>query len=80
MTPNLQCAGLDTTLVDALHTMHDGKFLHLHVTDCSEYDTIFFYVSRFTMEEIEAVIIATSVHTFFSEATHLVNSTHNVGH
>lgn len=33
MTPNPECAGLDTTLVDALHTMHDGKFLHLPVTD-----------------------------------------------
>ncbi|CAK9198841.1 unnamed protein product [Sphagnum troendelagicum] len=33
MTPNPECAGLDTTLVDALHTMHDGKFLHLPVVD-----------------------------------------------
>lgn len=33
MTPNPECATLDTTLVDALHTMHDGKFLHLPVTD-----------------------------------------------
>ena len=33
MTPNPECASLDTTLVDALHTMHDGKFLHLPVTD-----------------------------------------------
>jgi hypothetical protein len=33
MTPNPECVGLDTTLVDALHTMHDGKFLHLPVVD-----------------------------------------------
>jgi CBS domain-containing protein len=33
MTPNPECAGLDTTLVDALHAMHVGKFLHLPVTD-----------------------------------------------
>lgn len=33
MTPNPECAGFDTTLVDALHIMHDGKFLHLPVTD-----------------------------------------------
>lgn len=33
MTPNPECAGLDTTLVDALHAMHDRKFLHLPVTD-----------------------------------------------
>lgn len=33
MTPNPECASLDTTLVDALHTMHDGKFLHLPVTN-----------------------------------------------
>jgi hypothetical protein len=37
MTPNPECAGLDTTLVDALHTMHDGKFLHLPVTDRDGY-------------------------------------------
>ncbi|CAK9860968.1 unnamed protein product [Sphagnum jensenii] len=30
--------------------------------------------------EIEAVIIATGVHTFFGKAAHLVDSTNNVGH
>jgi len=30
--------------------------------------------------EIEAVVIATGVHTFFGKAAHLVDSTHNVGH
>eukprot|EP00250_Pteridium_aquilinum_P010447 c19394_g1_i2 orf=514-2202(-) len=33
MTPNPECASVDTTIVDALHTMHDGKFLHLPVID-----------------------------------------------
>jgi H+-transporting ATPase len=30
--------------------------------------------------EIEAVVIATGLHTFFSKAAHLVDSTHQVGH
>ncbi|XP_021298131.1 plasma membrane ATPase-like [Herrania umbratica] len=30
--------------------------------------------------EIEAVVIATGVHTFFGKASHLVDSTNNVGH
>lgn len=33
MTPNPECATIDTPIVDALHTMHDGKFLHLPVID-----------------------------------------------
>ncbi|KAK7350924.1 hypothetical protein VNO77_09986 [Canavalia gladiata] len=33
MTPNPQCASLETTILDALHMMHDGKFLHLPVVD-----------------------------------------------
>ncbi|KAL8226524.1 hypothetical protein R6Q57_016356 [Mikania cordata] len=33
MTPNPECATIDTPIVDALHTMHDGKFLHLPVVD-----------------------------------------------
>lgn len=33
MTSNPECATIDTTIVDALHTMHDGKFLHLPVVD-----------------------------------------------
>ncbi|KAK4341030.1 hypothetical protein RND71_039531 [Anisodus tanguticus] len=33
MTPNPECATTDTPIVDALHTMHDGKFLHLPVVD-----------------------------------------------
>ncbi|KAK7358656.1 hypothetical protein VNO77_00594 [Canavalia gladiata] len=31
MTKNPECATIDTPIVDALHTMHDGKFLHLPV-------------------------------------------------
>ncbi|CAN4100563.1 unnamed protein product [Withania somnifera] len=33
MTPNPERASLDMPIVDALHTMHDGKFLHLCVVD-----------------------------------------------
>ncbi|MCD7471701.1 CBS domain-containing protein cbscbspb4 [Datura stramonium] len=33
MTPNPECATTDTPIIDALHTMHDGKFLHLPVVD-----------------------------------------------
>ncbi|XP_057988583.1 CBS domain-containing protein CBSCBSPB1 isoform X2 [Hevea brasiliensis] len=33
MTPNPECATIDTPIVDALHTMHDGKFLHLPVVN-----------------------------------------------
>ncbi|KAJ6374525.1 hypothetical protein OIU78_030103 [Salix suchowensis] len=36
MTPNPECATIDTPIVDALHTMHDGKFLHLPVLDRDE--------------------------------------------
>ncbi|KAL7224236.1 hypothetical protein ACSBR1_025657 [Camellia fascicularis] len=33
MTPNPECATVDTPLVDALHIMHNGKFLYLPVVD-----------------------------------------------
>ncbi|KAJ4715187.1 CBS domain-containing protein [Melia azedarach] len=33
MTPNPECATMETTILDALHIMHDGKFLHLPVID-----------------------------------------------
>lgn len=33
MTPNPECATVDTTILEALHIMHDGKFLHLPVVD-----------------------------------------------
>ncbi|KAK9292893.1 hypothetical protein L1049_020874 [Liquidambar formosana] len=33
MTPNPECATLETTILTALHIMHDGKFLHLPVVD-----------------------------------------------
>ncbi|KAG2410657.1 hypothetical protein LR48_Vigan01g009700 [Vigna angularis] len=37
MTPNPDCASVDTTILDALHMMHDGKFLHLPVIDKDGY-------------------------------------------
>ncbi|XWS60254.1 hypothetical protein CRYUN_Cryun07bG0020600 [Craigia yunnanensis] len=33
MTPDPEFATVDTPIVDALHTMHDGKFVHLPVVD-----------------------------------------------
>uniref|UniRef100_A0A5B7AQ34 Putative CBS domain-containing protein CBSCBSPB3 n=1 Tax=Davidia involucrata TaxID=16924 RepID=A0A5B7AQ34_DAVIN len=33
MTPNPECATLEMTILEALHIMHDGKFLHLPVLD-----------------------------------------------
>ncbi|XP_044469822.1 CBS domain-containing protein CBSCBSPB3 [Mangifera indica] len=33
MTSNPECATLETTILEALHIMHDGKFLHLPVVD-----------------------------------------------
>ncbi|KAH1135298.1 hypothetical protein GLYMA_05G195700v4 [Glycine max] len=37
MTPNPDCASVDTTILDSLHMMHDGKFLHLPVVDKDGY-------------------------------------------
>ncbi|KAK7282238.1 hypothetical protein RIF29_10866 [Crotalaria pallida] len=37
MTPNPECASLETPILDALHMMHDGKFLHLPVLDKDGY-------------------------------------------
>lgn len=36
MTSNPECATMETTILDALHIMHDGKFLHLPVIDKGE--------------------------------------------
>lgn len=33
MTPNPECATVDSPIVDALHIMHDGRFLHLPIVD-----------------------------------------------
>uniref|UniRef100_A0ACD5XDD0 Uncharacterized protein n=1 Tax=Avena sativa TaxID=4498 RepID=A0ACD5XDD0_AVESA len=33
MTQSPECATVDTPILEALHTMHDGKFLHLPVLD-----------------------------------------------
>lgn len=33
MTMDPECVTVDTPIVDALHTMHDGRFLHLPVVD-----------------------------------------------
>ncbi|CAH9135871.1 unnamed protein product [Cuscuta epithymum] len=33
MTPNPECASVDTPILDALHRMHEGKFLHMPIAD-----------------------------------------------
>lgn len=33
MTPNPECVNVDSTILEALHIMHDGKFLHLPVME-----------------------------------------------
>ncbi|KAK7411620.1 hypothetical protein VNO78_03055 [Psophocarpus tetragonolobus] len=50
----------------------------LPVTRCSGEEV--FSGSTCKQGEIEAVVIATGVHTFFGKAAHLVDSTNNVGH
>lgn len=39
MTHNPECATLDTPILNALHNMHDGKYLHLPVVDKGDYLT-----------------------------------------
>uniref|UniRef100_A0A0E0FZ65 CBS domain-containing protein n=1 Tax=Oryza nivara TaxID=4536 RepID=A0A0E0FZ65_ORYNI len=37
MTTNPDCATLDTSILEALHSMQDGKYLHIPVADKSKY-------------------------------------------
>jgi len=39
MTPNPECGTIDTPILDALHIMHNGKFLHLPVLDRGKSDS-----------------------------------------
>ncbi|CAL0325215.1 unnamed protein product [Lupinus luteus] len=55
MTPNPECASLDTTILDALHMMHDGKFLHLPVLDRDGYVTACVDVLQITHAAISLV-------------------------
>lgn len=45
MTAHPECATLDTSILDALHIMHDGKFLHIPVVDGG--NTWLFFSLRF---------------------------------
>ncbi|TVU36962.1 hypothetical protein EJB05_18921, partial [Eragrostis curvula] len=40
MTVNPDCATLDTSILEALHSMQDGKFLHIPVIDKSKYSVL----------------------------------------
>ncbi|KAL7599350.1 hypothetical protein Lser_V15G21326 [Lactuca serriola] len=61
MTPNPECATIDTPIVDALHTMHDGKFLHLPVVDRDGYVVSIVDVLHITHAAIATVGNATGV-------------------
>ncbi|KAH0852169.1 hypothetical protein HID58_017544 [Brassica napus] len=55
MTPNPECASMETTIVDALHIMHDGKFLHLPVLDKEGYAAACVDVLQITHAAISTV-------------------------
>uniref|UniRef100_A0A0D9VAL0 CBS domain-containing protein n=1 Tax=Leersia perrieri TaxID=77586 RepID=A0A0D9VAL0_9ORYZ len=40
MTTNPDCATFDTSILEALHSMQDGKFLHIPVADQSKYQIL----------------------------------------
>ncbi|KVH99007.1 CBS domain-containing protein CBSCBSPB1-like [Cynara cardunculus var. scolymus] len=61
MTPNPECATIDTPIVDALHTMHDGKFLHLPVVDRDGFVVSIVDVLHITHAAIATVGNATGV-------------------
>lgn len=47
MTPNPECATLETTLLEALHIMHDRKFLHLPILDKGDrFFPLFFFQGK----------------------------------
>lgn len=50
MTPNPECATLETTILDALHIMHDRKFLHIPVLDKGELCFSSFQSEKETLE------------------------------
>ncbi|XP_071692303.1 CBS domain-containing protein CBSCBSPB5-like [Rutidosis leptorrhynchoides] len=61
MTPNPECSTIDTPIVDALHTMHDGKFLHLPVVDRDGFVVSIVDVLHITHAAIATVGNATGV-------------------
>ncbi|XP_076909814.1 CBS domain-containing protein CBSCBSPB1-like [Bidens hawaiensis] len=61
LTPNPQCATIDTPIVDALHTMHDGKFLHLPVVDREGFVVAIVDVLHITHAAIATVGNATGI-------------------
>uniref|UniRef100_A0A0E0JTY1 CBS domain-containing protein n=1 Tax=Oryza punctata TaxID=4537 RepID=A0A0E0JTY1_ORYPU len=49
MTTNPDCATLDTSILEALHSMQDGKFLHIPVADKSKYPILTSWKSFFNV-------------------------------
>lgn len=62
MTPNPECATLDTTILDALHIMHDRKFLHIPVLDRGDwFFSLGFSTEKRKTEEINLSILQMDV-------------------
>lgn len=53
MTPNPEYATIDTSILEALHTMHDGKFLHLPVVDRGK----ILYINSYTLLVVKPLTI-----------------------
>ena len=62
MTPNPECATLETTILDALHIMHDRKFLHIPVLDRGDWCfSLGFSTEKRKTEEINLSILQMDV-------------------
>jgi CBS domain-containing protein len=57
MTVNPDCATLDTTILDALHILHDGKFLHIPVLDGGRIRTPLLIATHIHCRNILALLI-----------------------
>lgn len=55
MTPDPECATVETTILEALHIMRDGKFLHLPVVDKG---VQYFYIFFFILKYINIILLA----------------------
>lgn len=57
MTPNPECVNVETTILEALHVMHDGKFLHLPVLDRGKDTSIaFIQVGKVSLLNIPLIV------------------------
>ncbi|EXB80377.1 CBS domain-containing protein [Morus notabilis] len=77
MTPSPECVTVETTILDALHIMHDGKFLHLPVLDKDGYVVACVDVLQITHASISMVesgsgavndVVSTTMQKFWDSA------------